>query len=241
MRHAEEVMGTVVSFDLRADGLGKQELRAALDSACSCLHDVDAQFSTWKADSAVSRLRRGELDTQAVPNPLAEVLRLCEVARELSGGWFDPWRLPGGVDPTGLVKGWAAEQAIARLKEAGVPAAMVNAGGDVVVFGDPEPGRRWRIALRDPRSVSGVLMVVDLHSALATSGTYERGLHVLDPHTGRPARGLLSASVTGPSLALADALATGLLAGGAEVLDTVAALEGYDALVMREDGKLLAT
>jgi thiamine biosynthesis lipoprotein len=64
---------------------------------------------------------------------------------------------------------------------------------------------------------------------------------VLDPHTGQPAGGLLSASVAGPSLALADALATGLFAGGEEVLDTVAALDGYDGLVMREDGKVLAS
>jgi thiamine biosynthesis lipoprotein len=241
MRHTEEVMGTVVSFDIRANGLGRPVVQAALNSACDALHEVDAELSTWKPDSALSRLRRGELDARPLPDQLAEVLRLCAEARELSAGWFDPWRMPGGVDPTGLVKGWAAEQALARLKEAGVSAAMVNAGGDVAVCGEPEPGRRWRLGVRDPRSLTGVLMAVEVQAALATSGTYERGLHVLDPHTGRPARGLLSASVAGPSLALADALATGMLAGGEEVLDTVAALDGYDALVVREDGKVLAT
>jgi thiamine biosynthesis lipoprotein len=241
MRHAEDVMGTVVSFEVRAGTLDEVATRAALDAACTILHDVDAQFSTWKPDSAISRMRRGELDRWAVPAKVAEVLRLCAEARELSGGWFDPWRLPGGVDPTGLVKGWAAERALARLREAGVAAAMVNAGGDVAAFGEPEAGRRWKIGVRDPRSAHRLLTVVELHGALATSGIYERGQHVLDPNTGRPGQGLLSASVSGPDLALADALATGLLAGGEPALDAVASVEGYDTLVVRDDGTLLAT
>jgi len=240
MRHAEEVMGTVVSFDVRAGKIGTPALRAALDSACAGLHEADARFSTWKRDSEVSRLRRGELDPRMVSHDLDEVLRLCADARDRSGGWFDPWRLPGGVDPTGLVKGWAAERALERLREAGVSGAMINAGGDVAAFGEPEAGRCWRIGIRDPRSATDLLTVVELHGALATSGTYERGPHVLDPHTGQPARGLVSASVVGPSLAFADALATGLLASGEPALDPASSIDGYDALlVMREDGTVL--
>lgn len=70
----------------------------------------------------------------------AEVLDLCENARRASGGWFDPWAMPAGVDPTGLVKGWAVEQALAVLHEAGMEAAMVNGGGDIAVFGAPARG-----------------------------------------------------------------------------------------------------
>ncbi len=239
MRHAEEVMGTVVSFDLRAGKLDAPALRAALDSACACLHEADARFSTWKPDSEVSRLRRGELDRTMFSPDLADVLRLCAEARELSGGWFDPWALPGGVDPTGFVKGWAAERALERLREAGLPAAMINAGGDVAAFGEPEAGRRWRIGIRDPRSAIGLLTVVELHGALATSGSYERGPHVIDPHTGEPARALISASVAGPSLAFADALATGLLASGESALDVASSGGGYEAvLVVRDHGRV---
>jgi thiamine biosynthesis lipoprotein len=117
---------------------------------------------------------------------------------------------------------------------------MVNAGGDVAAFGEPEAGRCWRIGIRDPRSAAGLLTVVELHGALATSGTYERGEHVLDPHTGRPARGPLSASVSGPELALADAFATGVIAGGEQALDAIASLEGYQTLVVHDEGALLA-
>jgi thiamine biosynthesis lipoprotein len=241
MRHAEHVMGTVVSFDLRPGDLEERSLRAALNASCATLHEGDAQLSTWKPESPMSRVRREELALDEAPASVAEVLRRCAAARELSGGWFDPWQMPGGVDPTGLAKGWIAERALDQLRQAGVPAAMVNAGGDVVAFGQPQPGRGWRIGVRDPRTADGLLAVVELDAAVATSGVYERGHHILDPHSGLPARGLLSATVTGPKLALADALATGLVAAGGGNLESIVALEAYEALVVQDDGTVVAS
>jgi thiamine biosynthesis lipoprotein len=241
MRHAEHVMGTVVSFDLRPGDLGERAARAALKSSCATLHEGDQELSTWKPESALSRLRRGELEMAEAPPFVAEVLRRSAEARELSGGWFDPWRMPGGVDPTGLAKGWIAERALERLREAGIRAAMVNAGGDVAAFGEPEPGRRWRIGIQDPRRAGLLVAVVELGGAVATSGSYERGHHILDPHSGLPARGLLSATVTGPDLALADALATGLFAAGEDGLGSIDSIPAYEALLVRDDGSLLAS
>jgi thiamine biosynthesis lipoprotein len=241
IRHAEHVMGTVVSFDLRPGDLDEGTARAALTTACATLHEADDELSTWKPESALSRLRRGELELADAPASVAEVLRRSAVARELSGGWFDPWRMPGGVDPTGLAKGWIAERALERLKSAGIRAAMVNAGGDVVAFGEPEPGRPWRIGIQDPRSPGQLVRVVELDGAVATSGAYERGDHVLDPGSGLPAHELLSATVTGPELDLADALSTGLFAAGERGLEMIESIPAYDALVVRTDGTLATT
>jgi thiamine biosynthesis lipoprotein len=118
---------------------------------------------------------------------------------------------------------------------------MVNAGGDVTAFGEPEPGRPWRVGVRDPRAPAALMTVVELDAAIASSGSYERGHHVLDPRSGRPARGLLSATVTGPELALVDALATGLLAAGEPGLRLIASLDAFEALVLQDDGTVLAT
>ena len=241
IRHAEHVMGTVVSFDLRPGDLDERAARAALASSCRALHEADAELSTWKSESALSRLRRGELELADAPTCVADVLRRSELARELSRGWFDPWRMPGGVDPTGLAKGWIAERALRRLSNAGMPAAMVNAGGDVVAFGEPEPGRRWRIGIRDPRRADLLVAMVELDRAVATSAAYERGHHVLDPESGLPARKLLSATVTGPELDLADALATGLFAAGADGLDWIDPIPDYEALVVLDDGSLIGS
>jgi thiamine biosynthesis lipoprotein len=236
IRHTEQVMGTVVSFDIRTTDMNELDARRGLRQACATLHRADDVFSTWKADSPVSRLRRGEIALGDTPAEVTEVLRRCSYARLVSGGGFDPWAMPGGVDPTGLVKGWAAQRALADLRQAGVTAAMVNAGGDVVVCGQPESGRPWRVGIRDPFDGTRCLCVIATVAAVATSGTYERGAHVLDPHTRRPALGAVSATVVGPELALADALATGLLAAGGAGMGAAIREPGYSAMVVDRDG-----
>ncbi len=254
-------MGTVVSLSLRdttteaataeteTQGRGAEaplpsaETTQALARAIHVLQEADRVFSTYKPDSPMSRLRRGEISVEQTPPEMVEVLELCRQAREATNGWFDPWRMPGGVDPTGLVKGWAAARALAELERGGLVAAMINAGGDIAAFGEPEPGQAWRIGLRHPENEERLFAVVELHGAgaVATSGTYERGEHIIDPGSRQPARGLVSATVAGPDLAFADAYATGLLASGGEALERVGGIEGYSALVVTTEGKLLQT
>ena len=139
------------------------------------------------------------------PPQVAEVLELCATARELSGGWFDPWALPGGVDPTGYVKGWAAQRALAALEDPSVTGAIVNAAGDIASIGGLSRSQRFRFGIVNPFATREVLCVVNGATALATSGAYERGLHLIDPHTGSEEAKVASASVTGPDLGLADA------------------------------------
>jgi thiamine biosynthesis lipoprotein len=233
-------MGTVVSFDLRATGLSEAVLQRAVGRAHGVLMEADAIFSTWKPNSPISRIRRGELASEDAPPVVEEVVARCRAAYEASAGWFDPWAMPGGFDPTGLVKGWAAQRALAALREAGIRAAMVNAGGDIAVYGEPEPDRPWRIGIRDPRVADRLSCVVTIDGALATSASYERGSHILDPHTGSAASSILSASVVGPDLGLADALATALYAAGPEGLETVGAADGYRGLTIDAAGRLEA-
>jgi thiamine biosynthesis lipoprotein len=204
---------------------------------------VDDVFSIWKPHSPVSRLRSGEISLDEAPPEVSEVLELCRRVRDASDGWFDPWGMPGGVDPTGLVKGWAAERALDELKTAGVPAAMINAGGDIAVYGEPEDGQLWRIGVRHPLDPGAMIFVAEIDGpgAVATSGTYERGDHLLDPSDGRPANELLSATVIGRDLAFADALATAVFVSGGELLERIGRLKGYHAIVVAADGGLRAS
>jgi thiamine biosynthesis lipoprotein len=239
-RRAEPVMGTIVSFDLRPQGLAAEQTRAALRDACAVLHDADACFSLYRPESPLSRLRRGELAIDDAPAEVGDVLEECRRVRDLSGGWFDPWAMDGGVDPTGLVKGWAAAEALGVLEAAGVGAAMINAAGDVAVHGRPGHDRRWRIGVRTPESPDVLSCVVEADGAVATSGQYERGPHVLDPRTGRPANAARSATVCGPDLTVADGLATGLLAAGRRGLRAIVAA-GYEAMITDAEGRLVHT
>jgi thiamine biosynthesis lipoprotein len=233
--HAEAVMGTVVSFALRPGTLTSEDLAAAVQAACAVLHEADAVFSTWDPGSPLSRLRRGEVLADPPP-ALAQVEAACQQARELSGGWFDPWAMPGGYDPTGLVKGWAVDAALGTLRRAGLAAALVNGGGDLAAFGSPDPGQPWRAGVRHPWRPGSLAAVIEVRGAVATSGSYERGAHLVDPRTGQPACRAASATVTGPRLALADALATALAAGGDPVLELISGLDGHEGYLIRPDG-----
>lgn len=258
VHHLENVMGTVVVIDVyvtagrgaadsapRGPGLGAgdsaaggpgRDISAQLADAVAILHRADAVFSTWQPDSPVSRLRRGEITSEQAPAEVAEILGRCAVARDLSGGWFDPWAMPGGFDPSGYVKGWAAQNALAAFRAAGICGVLVNAAGDIASSGGPGDGEPFRVGIADPRSPLRLAEIVELHGAIATSGTYERGEHLIDPHSGRPAARAASASVTGPDLGLADALATALAVAGEPGLALVERLDGYEALIINPDG-----
>jgi FAD:protein FMN transferase len=230
-------MGTVVTFDLYTpDGRADDEVIRQLAEARDLLQRADAMFSTWMPGSPISRLRRGQITVAQAPAEVSEVLQLCETAREVSGGWFDPWAMPDGVDPTGYVKGWAAQQALGALSARSLCGAIVNAAGDIASFGGLANGQPFRIGIADPFSPRRLATIISLAGAVATSGTYERGSHLIDPHSGKPSARVASASVTGPDLGLADALATALAVAGQPGLAFVEALEGYEALVIAHDG-----
>jgi thiamine biosynthesis lipoprotein len=228
-------MGTVVSLDVPAVAAG------TVPRICRWLHWVDATFSTYRADSDVSRLGRGELTLAQCAPELAEVLRACAVISEVSDGYFTT--TPGGrLDPSGLVKGWAIERAAGMLGADGVTGYCVNGGGDLQCAGEPAAGQPWRIGIASPLGPGGLAVVVTGRDfAVATSGTAERGAHIVNPRTGRPAAGLASVTITGPSLSTADACATAAFAMGDAARDWAAHLDGYEAFAVAEDGSTWQT
>jgi thiamine biosynthesis lipoprotein len=235
------VMGTVVTVDIRG-GARTDEL---VERVFAWFREVDDRFSAWKATSEVSRYARGELHDPQLSTDLREVLVTCEQVRVLSRGAFDiRYHLfDGQPDPTGLVKGWAVDRAVTMLEHAGGTDFSVNAGGDAVVRGHPEPGRTWRVGIQHPAirdRLAGVVSGTDF--AVATSGTYERGEHILDPRAGAPPTGLVSMTVIGPVLGLADAYATAAFVMGAT--GGLAWLDGipdYSGCAVTDDERLMWT
>ena len=203
-------MGTPVRVDVRCGGAGAE----AVEAVFAWLRLVDAMFSTYDAGSEISRIGRGALALAAAHPLVREVLDRCEAlrARDRRRVRRARRRLAAGlsVDPTGLVKGWAVERAAALLEAAGARRFLIDAGGDVVVRGGA-----WRVGIRHPRRRRRLAAVLALDDgAVATSGAYERGPHIVDPRTGRPAAGALSVTVLGPDLGTADAYATAAFAHG---------------------------
>lgn len=231
-------MGTVVSIEL-ADELPSSDLSDLVDMTCAWLHEVDRRFSTYDPDSEVCRFRRGELDLSDTSPDFRHVMDRCADLWRDTDGYFDAYA-GGALDPSGYVKGWSVEVASRRLREAGSRRHHLNAGGDIRMRGAGPGGRPWRVGIRHPwqaDKLSWVLQLTD--GAVATSGTYERGAHVIDPRTGRPATGLRSVTVTGPDLALADAYATAALAMGEAGLAWLAkrVTGGYESAAVTDDGR----
>jgi len=234
-------MGTVVSFHVDRGECPAGEARGAVAAACRRLHELDEIFSTWKPDSPINRLRAARLRLGDAPGEMAAVVELCQQAWKLSQGWFDPWAMPGGFDPTGLVKGWATEEALSVLRLAGVRAAIVNGGGDIAVLGSPVGASTWRIGIRHPWHPEALACVLEVDRAVATSGCYERGPHLIDPRDGKMIFRTASATVVGPSLALCDALATALVVADDEGAEIARSLQGYESYLIKNDGTEDAT
>lgn len=232
--HVERAMGTVVSFNVSAPS--QVNVDDSLREAVGRMHALVADLTTFDPGSAMSAVRRGDLSLNEAPASIQAVLRECAVVRDLTDGWFDPWALPGGVDPTGLAKGWILEQVVGSLQQCGVTSAVVNGGGDVRVFGAPPVGAPWRIAIRHPWRADMFACVLAVKDAVATSGAYERGAHLFDPRRQCFVEAAASATVTGPDLTIADGLATALAVGGNGVLSLIEMLDSYDGYLIRSDG-----
>ena len=214
-----ETWGTVIVVDATSSGLDRASLESAVGEVEQFFFDVDRDFSTYKSDSQVSRIRRGELKIEDASEYVQQVWALCDFSRELTLGAFDPWKAEGGFDPSGLVKGWAAEVAAQMLVEAGCENVLINASGDIVLRGgqpsDSGEIKAWNIGIASPDDVEKFVKIFDVvDGSVTTSGDYEKGAHIIDPHTGLIAIGARSATVIGPDGAICDALATALMVDG---------------------------
>ena len=225
MNHFREqfaVWGTIVDVDTYSQFVSDADLTLAMKQVIDFCEKVDEDFSTYKDKSWVSRLRRGEVAIENCPDDVIEVWDLCAQAKWLSDGAFDPWAVAGGFDPSGLVKGWAADKCADMLVAAGIEHVQVNAAGDLALRGGwfdsaAEEIKPWSIGVVNPNNTLEVVKIYEISDgAIATSGTYERGAHIHDPHTGMIAIGALSATVVGPLGWLCDAMATAVMVGGTD-------------------------
>lgn len=222
-------MGMPVSIHVRCADPRSPDVEKAVAAAYHELARLEEVFSTWRPESHVSRLARGDLPLSHCDPLVGGVAELCAQATEATAGAFTA-HLPDATgqrvfNPTGLVKGWAVDRAGRIL--AGLPGAAwcINAGGDLLagrhryVRPEGEDGAPWRIGIEDPTDRSHIARVVPiLEGAVATSGTAARGAHLFDPRSGRWIDRLASVTVAGPELMWADVWATALFVGGADAI-----------------------
>ena len=227
-------MGTAVSLDIP-----KAEDRAIFETVFKRLRSIDERFSPYKATSELCRFQGGEIKKADLSREMRRIMAACAAAETETDGYFSAY-FDGQFNPTGYVKGWAIAEAGRLLKANGFKAFCLGIGGDILAASDGH--KTWRIGLQDPRDPRALIGQLDIkNGAVATSGIYERGKHIINPKTGQPATELLSLSVTGPDIVKADVLTTAGLAMGQAGLAFIARQKGYQALAIDRRGELSAT
>ena len=243
VRRARPAMGTVVSVHVHDDAPGAT-IDAAIEAVFAEIEALEQVLSTFRPDSVISRINRGELHLLDAGAEVTEVMDACTWLEHHSEGAFTARRPDGSgrLDPAGFAKGWITERAARQLDDAGLSHWYVGAGGDVITRGSPAQGRRWRVGVAHPLTPGAVVATLELDGgAVATSGTAERGRHLWDGRTGDAAHALASITVVGPELAWADAFATAAFALGGAGLTWVRRFAGYEALAVTLEGAIERT
>ena len=201
-----------------------------IESVFAYFKSVDKRYSTYKASSEISKINAG-LPKKQWSREMKAVLELCEQTKELTNGYFDICH-EGKLDPSGLVKGWAINNAADLLLGKGVNNFYIEAGGDIQVHGANADNEPWAVGLRNPFNIEEIIKVISLTTeGVATSGTYIRGQHIYNPHNDHREAGFVkSLTVIGPNVYEADRFATAAFAMGQDgiaFIESTPGLEGY--------------
>jgi len=213
---------------------------ADIDEVFSYFSYVDDVFSTYKTESEVSRINRGEIEEEYWSTDMKTIFTLAEETKKLTDGYFDILRTDGTYDPSGIVKGWAISNGAEMLRKKGFKDFYIDAGGDIEADGKNADGGLWRIGIRDPfdtRKKRIVKAVAFSGKGLATSGTYLRGEHIYNPHKrDKHIDGIVSLSVIGPNAYEADRFATAAFAMGKEGIYFIERLAGFEGYIIDKNG-----
>ena len=222
MQEEIHAWGTVILVDAASKSTSEDAIKVGIEQVRNFIKDVDLKFSPYDPDSFVTLLRTEQIDRADVPEIVQDVWHRCAEVRDLTIGSFDPWAVKGGFDPSGFVKGWAADICAEIMLSVGAEHVQINAAGDLALRGgflntDTGEIAPWKIGVLNPDNQMETLKTFEItDGAIATSGDYIKGAHIIDPHSQLPAIGARSATVIGPDGGICDALATACMVDGAD-------------------------
>jgi thiamine biosynthesis lipoprotein len=168
---------------------------------------------------------------------MQHLLALAELTKQQTFGYFDVWH-NGRFNPSGIVKGWAIYQAAALVREAGFRDFYVDAGGDTQVYGHNHHGQPWQIGIRNPFDQAQIVKTVSATACgVATSGFYQRGRHIYNPHETQDLLDeVVSLTVVGANVFEADRFATAAFAMGREGINFIESRPGLEGYMIDQDG-----
>lgn len=196
---------------------------------------VDGKYSTYKPDSEISLINAG-LPKKSWSREMKMILKMCEQTKRQTNGYFDIIR-GGQRDPSGLVKGWAIQNAADILAKRGYHNFYIDAGGDIQVSGKNAKGKSWQVGIRNPFNRDEIIKTITLSTeGVATSGTYIRGQHIHNPlRPNEEIKGIVALTVIGSDIYNVDRFATAAYAMGKKGIEFIEKLKGYEGYMINKD------
>ncbi len=225
-------MGMPITLEVIDSSL-KEEL---FDRVFNYFEYVDKKFSTYKEDSEISQINNHELELDAASEDMKTVFELAEQTRLATDGFFNIQN-KGFFDPSGLVKGWAINNAADILCENRLENFYVEAGGDIQIHGKNSLGQNWRVGIRNPFNLDEIVKVLSVTDCgVATSGTYIRGQHIYNPKKeDQSLSDIMSLTVIGHNIFEADRFATAAFAMGCEGINFIEKLQGFEGYMIDQN------
>lgn len=228
MRETRVIMGMPISIEICHENV----TNTFLEKIFAYFASIDERFSTYKHESEISKINRGEIPEEQFSEEMKEIFSFAEMTKKETNGYFDIMTPEGAIDPSGLVKGYAIYHAAKLISEEGYQNYYVEGGGDIESRGNNAHGIPWQVGIKDPFHEEHIVKIISPRGCgVATSGTYIRGKHIYDPHRGsREINDVVSLTVIGPNVYEADRFATAAFAMGSrgiEFIEQMPLLEGY--------------
>jgi len=224
------IMGMPISVDIP-----KATTTDVFQEVFAFFRQVDARFSPYIDSSEVSLFSNSNGKQSKISSDLADIIEQCAHYEHLTDGYFSAY-YSGSFDPSGYVKAWAINIVSSIITRNGYDTFLINIAGDMIARGNTKV---WNVGIQDPLDIQAMLGTVQLtNQAIATSGTYERGSHIYNPHTKVNTTDLLSVTVYGDDIIKADVFATTLMAMSYEkAYSFMQKQPDYAALIVKQNGE----
>lgn len=231
MKKHAVIMGMPVTIEI----IDKNATEEDISEVFSYFHYIDKKFSTYKRDSEISQINRGDTKPEHYSNDMKKILRLADETKKITDGYFDI-NINGISDPSGIVKGYAIWQGAKLLQNRGYKNFYVEIAGDIQVHGKNGKGEKWKTGIQNPFNKKEIIKIVNLtDNGIATSGTYIRGNHIYNPKKASRADDIASITVIGPNVYEADRFATAAFAMGEKGIEFIEKLKGFEGYMVKKN------
>jgi thiamine biosynthesis lipoprotein len=228
MKKERIIMGMTIGIEIKDAAIREESFKKVF----AFFESVDRRFSTFKSNSEISKINRGEIHVSNYSEEMREIFALAETTKLDTEGYFDIKKPNGTLDPSGIVKGWAIKCATEILIKEGYKNFYIDAGGDIEARGE-----LWKVGIRSPFEFTEIVKILEVTDrGVATSGNYVHKTHIYNPVNKTLNSDIVSLTVIGKDILEADRFATAAFAMGRDGIVFIERWPGLEGYMIDEKG-----